>query len=284
MRDNNKTFTCICCSFLLSVFVTVLGILIPLRIGYATNRSVSRAVDEVGYTDMVYEELLFKCESVAIPNALTKEVFDDVFSKKVLERDCRNYLEAQLNGKTIDVNTDSSREKLIENINAYVKKNNLKVDGDQDKIINEFADKIMKLYIKALQVPYAGRLGNIFRNISGYFRLICPVMVLFSAAVIYALFILNRRKKNRAFRYMAYSFMAGAFSVLAIPIACYCTDVHRRLQIYPEYVYKFIVRHIENSLEIMIVAGCILAVLALSMIVVSCCIKHKLKQRGYRRK
>lgn len=278
MKGKNITFTCICCSFLLSVFVTALGILISVKLGFATNNSVVDAINEVKYADMVYDELMLKCEAIAIPNALTKEVFDGVFSKEMLNSDCTMYLEAQLNDKTVSVDTERARQTLIDNINDYIKRKNLKVDGDQDEIINEFADKIMQYYVDLIQVPYAGQVGNVFRLVSGYFKLICPAMLVFSAGIIYALFLFNKRKKNRGFRYMAYSFMSGAISVLIIPIAGYNSGFYKRLQIYPEYVYRFIVKYIENGLLIMTIIGCILLVSSLAMIGASSYIKHKLKQ------
>ena len=77
---------------------------------------------------------------------------------------------------------------------------------------------------------------------------------------------------------MAYSFMSGAISVLIIPIAGYNSGFYKRLQIYPEYVYRFIVKYIENGLLIMTIIGCILLVSSLAMIGASSYIKHKLKQ------
>ncbi len=277
-KNRNNSFICICCSFLLAVFVTILGLLVSVKLGFATNNSISQALDQVKYADMVYDELLDKCESIAIPNALSREVFDGVFSKEMVNSDCKAYLDAQLNSKICDVDTTKAKEKLVSNINKYVKKNNLTADGDQEEIVNGFADDIMEYYTDAIQVPYAGQVGNIFRMISKYFMYICPIMLVFSAAIIYVLFKFNTRKKNRVFRYMAYSVMSGAFSVLIIPICCYISGFYKRLQIYPEYVYRFIVKYIENGLRLMTIIGIILAIAAGVMIAVSSYIKHKLKQ------
>lgn len=272
-----KKFVCICCSFLLSVFVTVLGLLLSVKLGFATSNSVINALDDVGYAHMVYEELLEKCESIAIPNALSIEVFDGVFSEEMIRSDCNSYLEAQLNSKSYQINDELAEKKLIENINNYVDANNLEAEGDRDEIIKEFAKTIMVYYEDIIQVPYAGQVGNVFRMISKYFMYIFPIMIVFSVAIILILAKMNRRKKNRVFRYMSYGFMSGAFSVLIIPIVCYITSFYKRLQIYPEYVYKFIVKYIENGLFIMLIIGTILFLSACGMIAASSYIKKKLK-------
>lgn len=278
-KENYKSFLCICSSFLLAVFATVLGLLLSVKLGFSTNNSVIRALDEVNYSKMVHDELLQKCEAFAIPNALSGEVFEGVFSEEMVRHDCSAYLEAALESRTYNINLDDASEKLTQNINDYVKKHDLKADGNKDEIISDFVYTIMEYYENIIKVPYAGEVGNIFRIISKYFIYVFPVMWLLLAVVIVILYRMNTHKVNRVFRYMSYGFMSGAFSILIIPIGCYVTSFYKKIQIYPEYVYRFLVQYIENGLLIMLIIGCIFLLVSGIMIGLSCYIKHKMKTK-----
>lgn len=266
------------CSFILALLVIASGMLLSVKLGFATSHSVMKAIDESGYSKLVEQELLHKCESLAIPNALGKEVFDGVFSQDKIDRDSKDYLKTALGGEAFFLDTKKESLLLTENINRYVEQKQLEADGNKDEIIGEFVASIMDCYETMVQVPYAAYVGNVFRAFSRCFLCFFPAMIVFSIALIVILYRLNRRKVNRVFRYMAYSFMSGAFSVLLIPVSCSLTSFYTKIMIYPESVYRFMVKYLENGLVIMGVIGAILFVLSLIMIGLSCYIKHCLKK------
>ena len=76
-KRRRKVILSYLCSFILALLIIASGMLLAVKLGFATNHSVMKAIDESGYSKLVQEELLHKCEALAIPNALGKEVFDD---------------------------------------------------------------------------------------------------------------------------------------------------------------------------------------------------------------
>lgn len=151
-------------SLLLSIFITAIAILFSIKLGFASNNSVISSMEKVGYYDMVYEEFMSKTESLIIPNGLDIEVLDGVFSKEQIRSDGNSYLTAELNSNVFKVNVDSYKEKLADNIYTYVAQNNLKVDGDADKIIDDICNEIIDYYIETIRVPYASTIGTVFRT------------------------------------------------------------------------------------------------------------------------
>ena len=273
-----KVFLNYSSSFILAFLIIVSGMLLSVKIGFATNHSVIKAMYESDYSKLVEEELLDKCEALAIPNALGKEVFDNVFSQEKISSDSKDYLETALGGQFFILDTQKEEERLTRNINDYVEKNQLEADGNKDEIIAEFVAIIMDCYENMIQVPYATYIGNIFRVFSQYFIYFFPIMAVFGIAMIVVLYRLNNRKRNRAFRYMAYSFTTGAIWVLFIPVYCYVTSFYKKIMIYPESVYLFLVKYLENGLEKILLIGVILSILSLLMIGLSCYIKQCLKK------
>lgn len=274
-KTEGSTVLCMFASLLLSIFVSVLAIMLSVELGFASNNSLFNALDEVGYYNMVYEEFMTKCESLIIPDGLSKEVFDGVFSVEQMRSDGNAYLDAQLNSTVFNSKFDVYEEKFSANIRAYVEEHQLQVDGDMDSIIADISDEILGYYLEMIRIPYASTIGSIFRMISQYFIYVFVAMLIFTIITIWIIYKQNTVKKNRIFRYLAYGVMSGALSTLIPPIYCRITKFYTKLQIYPEYMYKFIVRYIENGINIMTVVGVILFITALACIAISSYLRYK---------
>lgn len=271
-------------SMLLSVFLTILAILFSVKLGFASNNSIINSMDKVGYYDMVYEEFISKSESLIIPNGLGVEVLDGVFSKEQIRSDGNSYLTAELNSNVFNVNIDRYKEKLSENIYAYVAEKNLKVEGDADKVINDISDEIIDYYIEIIRVPYASTIGVIFRTITQAFPILTIVMFIFALVTGWIIFVQKPHKKNRILRYFSYSVMSAAFSTLLIPMYCIITRFYEKIQIRPEYVYRFIVKYINDGVNILLVTGIVLFVIAIGMITGSTYIKSRYVKKSRRRR
>lgn len=277
---SNRAVVCMLSSLLLAIFISIMGIMLSVKLGFASNNSVMNSMNEVDYYQMVYNDFISKCESLAIPNGLNKEVFDGVVSVEQIRSDGNSYLKAELNSSTFEINIEGYSKKLSDNIYAYVEKNNLTADGDIDEIVDSFCEDIMDYYIEVIRLPYASTIGAVFRTISDYFPYVFCAMFVLSLGTIWILVKQNPHKRNRIFRYLAYSTMSGAISTLVVPIFCMITRFYRRLQIYPEYMYKFIVRYIEDGINIMLSIGVIFLVVSIAMICLSSYIKYQYKHEN----
>ena len=183
-----------------------------------------------------------------------------------------------MNNQSYTLDTSAMEQKLSENIQAYVSENNLAVDGDMNEVIRNFTSTIMAYYKTAVQLPYFDQIASMFRLFDKLLMYILPCMIVFSIVLIILLFRLNTFKKNRIFRYLAYSALSSAISVLILPAFCYITKFYRKLAISPEYVYKYIISYIENGIFIFLIAGIILFVFGIVFIITSSMIKAKLKK------
>ena len=246
-----KSVICMLTSLLLAIFISVISLAVAIRLGFASNNSLVKALDDVHYYDMVYDS------------------FTEIRS------DGNDYFKAQLNSTTFNVNTFIYKQKLQDNINQYVNDNNLSVDGDRDKIISDISDEIVNYYLDMIKIPYANTVSVIFRNIIKYFPLIVAPMVVMGAVCVFLLCVQNKRKKNRIFRYLAYSVMSGAITTIIPVIYSFSTGFYKKIQIYPVYVYKFMIRYLENGLKILATVGIMLFIVALIMIFLSTYIKSR---------
>lgn len=282
-KSSKSTIVCILGSLLLAVFVSLLGILISVKIGFVSEHAIMNAMDDVDYYLIVYDDFMDKCETLAIPNGLNVAVFNDVFSTEQIRSDGRSYLKAVLNSTTFEIDLEGYKQKLSENIYVYVEKRNLTADGDTGEIVADFTDEIMDCYMDIIRVPHAGAMGAVVRTISDYFPFLLAAMILLSVCTIWILVKQNPHKKSRLFRYLSYSIMSGAVSTLIVPVFCDITKFYKNLQIYPEYMYKFIVNYLENGTYVMLIIGLLLFAAAGVLICLSCCMEYQKKHKTRRK-
>ncbi|MEI3227566.1 MAG: hypothetical protein V8S39_10945 [Lachnospiraceae bacterium] len=273
-----KQFFCIISSFLLAVSLTVLALFICVKAGFANISQITRAFGDSNYYNSVYNTMMDECENEAIISGLSKDIFTGVFSLDELTSYCNTYASSMMNNQSYTLDTSAMEQKLSENIQAYVSENNLAVDGDMNEVIRNFTSTIMAYYKTAVQLPYFDQIASMFRLFDKLLMYILPCMIVFSIVLIILLFRLNTFKKNRIFRYLAYSALSSAISVLILPAFCYITKFYRKLAISPEYVYKYIISYIENGIFIFLIAGIILFVFGIVFIITSSMIKAKLKK------
>lgn len=272
-----KQFFCIISSFLLAVSLTVLVLFTCMKMGFANTSQITKAFQDSNYYNSVYNTMMGDCENEAIVSGLSSEVFDGVFSLNELTAYCNTYISSLLNNQEYSLDTSGMEQKLSENIRNYATSNNLTVDGDIDDVIKNFTSTIAAYYESAVQFPYFDQIASMFRLLDRLLLYILPCMAVFSVILIILLIRLNTFKKNRIFRYLAYSTLSSAISILVVPVFCYITGFYKKLAISPEYVYKYIVAYIENGLTFFVIAGVLLFALGIIFIIVSAMIKKKLK-------
>ena len=273
-----KQFFSIFSSFLLSASLTILVLFSCAKLGFVNSSQVTKALLNSNFYNSVYNTVMGNCENEAIISGLSEEVFDGVFNSDELMNSCNYYILSLLENREYTLDTLNMETKLSENIKDYAAEKNLEVDGDIDEVISNFTSTVMTYYKSALQFPYFDQIASIFRLFDRLLLYILPAMAVFSMILIILLLRLNTFKKNRAYRYLAYSLLSSALSILIIPAFCYITGFYKRLNISPEYVYRYIVSYMENGLKFFVIVGILLFIAGSISIFVSARIKKKLKE------
>lgn len=273
-KITERSVICISASLLLAIFLTAISLLLCMKIGFTSLNSIENIMDDVNYYEKSYEELRENCESLAIPYGLNVEVFDGVFTRETAMVDGHTYLRAGLKGSVFYIDAYAYRSKLKENIKNYVKENNLSVNGNENEIIDEFVNKSIKVYEDSIKIPYISTIGIIYRNVNKVVWIGLAIMSIFSIITIWTIVKKNPYKKNRIFRYMSYSTSSAFISTSAIPIYCIVTGIYKRIQIYPESIYRFVTAYLKNGLMVMLVMGIIWFVISIAFIITSSYIKH----------
>lgn len=275
-RSNLKKVICILSSFFLSVTLTIITLFLSLKIGFISDTQVLAAFTDSAYYNNVYNHMISDCKNEALASNLSESIFDGVFSLDDMTSHCSMYTVSLINGKTYTPDTSTIESTLSENIRQYVEANQLEVDGEINDVITDFTASVISYYKSAIEFPYFDQIATIFNLFNKLILYIIPFIGFLSLVLIYILYKLNSYKKNRSYRYLAYSFLSCALSLLVIPIFSYVTKFYNKLLFSPEYVYNFITTYYENGMKTFLYAGIGALILGILCIIISARIKSTL--------
>jgi len=254
-------------ALLLSIFLTMASYLGGIYFGAFNKTLILDSLNKTSYYNAIMDYTLDKSQSLAIPMGLKPEVFDNVFTFEETYAEGNALIHANLDGKEYIPNTSKVVDRLVSNINLYLKQNDLKVTNDQQANITTFSNIIADEYSKNLSVPYIKyytSLRNIFSKLA-YVGI--PVFLLLSAFAIFLL-IKMQRWIHRSLRFIAYGTLAASLMTAGLPVFLLITGSYKRLNVTPEYFYNFIVHYITESLYTFIIISLLLFVISIMLMTI----------------
>ena len=144
--------------------------------------------------------------------------------------------------------------------------------------IDEVVEAIIDDYNHYLGSPflsYIARVSNLFHGHLRQLMLVGLAGMLLTTIIIY---LVSRRSKHLTFKYFAFSFGTTALMIIVAPLALRIWGGYRRLAIGPEFVYNFIVTHIERTISTFLLVGAIFVVFYLIFILISARLQKKFQQ------
>lgn len=109
-----------------------------------SKRYILEKFDENNYYDNLYSNIVNEMEGYIGPSGLDENIFDNIITKEKIEQDVNIVVSNIYESKNADIDTKIIRQKLDENINNYLKKENLKLEDTSS--LDEFKDQIIDVY------------------------------------------------------------------------------------------------------------------------------------------
>ena len=275
-----KQFICIFLSFILTICLTVIALFSSIKIGFIGMNAFSKALSDSDYYQRRFDTFLENLENEALISGLSETLFHSAFSLNEFQSNCNDYFQSITNHTRYDFDDTKGgaemKAMISERIHNYVAEHNLEVDGNIEEIITSFSSSICEFYEEALRFPFFENLSNLYQTFDKLILIILPIMAALAVFIIVFLYRLNKKKRNRAFRYIAYAFLSSAISVLVLPIASYATNFYKKVYLTEEFLYRAFVCYFENGIDIFTMIGGICAVIGILCIITSISLKRKL--------
>lgn len=265
-KENTVVLTIL--SFLLSVFLTMLCLLIGLKAGLFNQATIFGAMKNTQYYTHVVEETVDEAENLIIPMGLDNSVLDDVFTKEQAEKDCKTVIRAKLASDDTPLDLTDLNDKLTANVHQYIQTQRIELNEEQENNITVFTNAVLQFYSQNISIPFISYYVSIRSMLAKV--ILIGIAVLLVLTLITILLIVKAGRRRRTFLpYITYATLAGMLMTVLVPAGLLLQGAYRRLNISPEYVFRFAVRFITSSLVAFLYIGIVMLIISLILMIVT---------------
>ena len=146
MSRKTKKIICYILGFIFTILLVLLVILGILKSTALSEYSVKKTLDKSNYYALISDKIKDNMKDYMMSSGLDEEILNDLFTEEDVRSDVNKYLDKLYQDSKVEFDGTKLKEKLINNINESLKKNNLQV-SDQ-KAIDSFVEEMVKIYQK----------------------------------------------------------------------------------------------------------------------------------------
>lgn len=266
--ENNK-FASLILSFVLSIFLLITSATLIVNGFILSSNGVIGSLRQSNYHADVYAHLRDSIGDTLIPTGVPASILNDAFTSDDVYADLNAYIVYMFANNLPNLQREAIAEILNANIGYFLYETGRSRSDVGEEAITGIVDAIIDNYNDYIGSPflaYMARTSNLFGSYLQQLIIVGLVGMLITMGII---FLISRRFKHLAFRYVGFSFGTAALMVIAAPLALRIWGGHHRLGIGPEFVYNFVVTHIERSISAFLLIGSVFIALYLVFIIIS---------------
>jgi hypothetical protein len=270
-----KYLICSNISFLLSVTVAILALLLVVRFSCFSRNSLYMNMRRNNYYVSLQEEVHKKAQTITLSTGLPIEIINGTMDLYQINRDVKGYIESNFKEKNFLIDTSGIENNIETNIRNYFIAENIVPTIEQNANMKLYIDSISELYSNSIK-PHL--LESYFYGRSIYLQIFRIGVGISIPVILLLLFLLLKMNPwlHRAFRYITYSITASALMIVIIPAMLLYYEEYLKINLKPEYMYQFIISFISNILETFIKFGIGLGFVAIILLIIMKQIKLRL--------
>lgn len=255
--------------FVGSVFLTMLLILTILKGTIFNQEYVLKKLDDNNYYEEVTTSIRKDMEYSLLSSGIDKSVLTDIFKDGDVKVDIKNYVSSIYTGSKYKTKTSSIKEKLNNNIDEYLKENDLEVsDGSS---LDSYVTGISKIYKDGIEMY-----GYFNGFVSSFVKAIKLIDVLIGLSLMFVILDLVILKKVLHRRFLGVICLSSSLMLLFIRYYVYEGIDFKNILIISDSFSKVIRKTLIDVGDKMIVMSMVL--LLLSIIFNYICSMRKVKR------
>lgn len=241
-------------AFLLTLLFVALYVCAGFILGVFDNKSVTRAIYESSYYNNVYDELNRSTEAIMKEAGIPTTVLADVITLDRVYIGSKNYVEKALRGEEVTIKTDKLREKLTENLNAYLQKENVIRTTTLDSNIANIIDLVESKYKDTVQLQLAKDIIKYKKNYENMIRII--ILGLVAAIGLLSYFLIRLYQyKHRGIRYIVYALITSSLLTIATAFILLKTKQYTNIDVNPGYYKNLVTAYLRWDTMVFIYMG-----------------------------
>lgn len=264
-RSLMKTLISSSFSFLLMILLVVLFVDFGLNLGFFNSKSIISTINKTYYYDKVYAETNKRAEEIVLQAGLPVTVLTDVITLDRVYIGGNNYVNGTLHGKKPKINTDKLKSDLKNNIDKYLKEQQItstsQIATTQAKVVS----RIEKVYLTGVQLKYVDLLMAWKAHLGRIMLILLPLLIFIGAFLCYFLLRLHKNR-HRGLRYMNYALISASILILAAAEFLLCRKDYEKLNVVPGYYKDFLIAYYRWDIQVFLYIGGIGILMAVVLI------------------
>lgn len=248
-------------SILLYILINLLSSTI-LKESYILSK-----LDQANFYQKVYEEVNSNFEKYIYQSGFDENVLNNVITEEKVKEDFKIIIDNIYNGTNQDINTETIKTNLTNNINSQLGANISKI---QQNSIDSFVDTILNEYTQTiLHTQYENEINKAYTKINKYINLANKALLIIMAVLMILLILLNLKRLYRGVSYIGISMLSSGILLCIADIFIKMKVDIKNIVILNDTISKIIINVITELLANILKDGIILLVSGIVLIIIA---------------
>lgn len=248
-------------SILLYILINLLSSTI-LKESYILSK-----LDQANFYQKVYEEVNSNFEKYIYQSGFDENVLNNVITEEKVKEDFKIIIDNIYNGTNQDINTETIKTNLTNNINNQLGAN---ISKTQQNSIDSFVDTILNEYTQTiLHTQYENKINKAYTQINKYINLANKALLIIMAVLIILLILLNLKRLYRGVSYIGISMLSSGILLCVADIFIKMKVDIKNIVILNDTISKIIINVITELLANILKDGIILLVSGIVLIIIA---------------
>lgn len=248
-------------SILLYILINLLSSTI-LKESYILSK-----LDQANFYQKVYEEVNSNFEKYIYQSGFDENVLNNVITEEKVKEDFKIIIDNIYNGTNQDINTETIKTNLTNNINNQLGAN---ISKTQQNSIDSFVDTILNEYTQTiLHTQYENKINKAYTKINKYINLANKALLIIMAVLMILLILLNLKRLYRGVSYIGISMLSSGILLCVADIFIKMKVDIKNIVILNDTISKIIINVITELLANILKDGIILLVSGIVLIIIA---------------
>ena len=244
-------------SILLYILINLLSSTI-LKESYILSK-----LDQANFYQKVYEEVNSNFEKYIYQSGFD----ENVITEEKVKEDFKIIIDNIYNGTNQDINTETIKTNLTNNINNQLGAN---ISKTQQNSIDSFVDTILNEYTQTiLHTQYENKINKAYTKINKYINLANKALLIIMAVLMILLILLNLKRLYRGVSYIGISMLSSGILLCVADIFIKMKVAIKNIVILNDTISKIIINVITELLANILKDGIILLVSGIVLIIIA---------------
>lgn len=276
-RKKNRTLISMTLSFFLAICFFLIMFSSEMLMGYLGIRNFNDSITESYYVENAINKMKTDISALLESRSVPQEILEEVLDETICYVEIRNYIEATLTGRKMEIDTADFEVVMEEKLADYLAENQVYQTEGVRSTMDEIIKQSSRIYKKNLQPEFVKSFYQ-FRKEMKLPILIAIVVAVLIGTVISVLLWSLYHHKHRAVRHMMISLVTAVIWNIIVTMAIKKADIISNLNIGPEMYIDFVKVYTNSGIGELWIMSAIAALLCIAMYTMIKYLKHNTKK------